>query len=251
MAVRVRVPPINQSIVSASGSQGHKNSGAGRLQEARHGKARLEQASNSCGKHRECYCRRPDNQDICLQNLCYQTTAETYGLFHRIVKLKPTAVPDVHAFDERPTESGASSAVSGPPTAFEKRRRQQAPINTGTTNGCMRAELSFQLSASLVTQSHPHHGLPPSPLYMDAHYNIPYASLSRPTSASSASSSLKSALRHSPGYCFRFHKANGQCRRVSCPFKHECFRCDGRHKVTLCDSKSPSGSAVSRKRKDP
>ncbi|KAI8500485.1 hypothetical protein Bbelb_220510 [Branchiostoma belcheri] len=32
-------------------------------------------SSNSCGKHRECYYRRPDNQDICLQYLCYQTTA--------------------------------------------------------------------------------------------------------------------------------------------------------------------------------
>ncbi|KAI8510548.1 hypothetical protein Bbelb_114640 [Branchiostoma belcheri] len=32
-------------------------------------------SSNSCGKHRECYYRRPDNQDICLEYLCYQTTA--------------------------------------------------------------------------------------------------------------------------------------------------------------------------------
>ncbi|KAI8478259.1 hypothetical protein Bbelb_016880 [Branchiostoma belcheri] len=32
-------------------------------------------SSNSGGKHRECYYRRPDNQDICLQYLCYQTTA--------------------------------------------------------------------------------------------------------------------------------------------------------------------------------
>ncbi|KAI8513774.1 hypothetical protein Bbelb_080980 [Branchiostoma belcheri] len=32
-------------------------------------------SSNSCGKHGECYYRRPDNQDICLQYLCYQTTA--------------------------------------------------------------------------------------------------------------------------------------------------------------------------------
>ncbi|KAI8503423.1 hypothetical protein Bbelb_183940 [Branchiostoma belcheri] len=32
-------------------------------------------SSNSCGKHRECYSRRPDNQDICLEYLCYQTIA--------------------------------------------------------------------------------------------------------------------------------------------------------------------------------
>ncbi|KAI8495211.1 hypothetical protein Bbelb_271970 [Branchiostoma belcheri] len=47
-----------------------------------------------------------------------------FGIRKR-VQLKPTAVPDVHAFDERPAESGASSAVSGSRTAFEKRRRQQ------------------------------------------------------------------------------------------------------------------------------
>ncbi|KAI8485838.1 hypothetical protein Bbelb_363900 [Branchiostoma belcheri] len=47
-----------------------------------------------------------------------------FGIRKR-VQLKPTAVPDVHAFDERPAKSGASSAVSGPRTAFEKRRRQQ------------------------------------------------------------------------------------------------------------------------------
>ncbi|XP_019616811.1 PREDICTED: uncharacterized protein LOC109464300 [Branchiostoma belcheri] len=83
-------------------------------------------------------------------------------------------------------------------------------------------------------------------LYMDAHYNNPSSSLSRPTSSASTPPNPPSDIP--PGYCFRFHKENGQCRRVQCPFKHECFKCDGRHKATLCDSKSPSVSAVSRKR---
>ncbi|KAI8515674.1 hypothetical protein Bbelb_064870 [Branchiostoma belcheri] len=80
-------------------------------------------------------------------------------------------------------------------------------------------------------------------LYMDAHYNNPSSSLSRPTSSASTPPNPPSDIP--PGYCFRFHKENGQCRRVQCPFKHECFKCDGRHKATLCDSKSPSVSAVS------
>ncbi|KAI8484564.1 hypothetical protein Bbelb_376710 [Branchiostoma belcheri] len=75
-------------------------------------------------------------------------------------------------------------------------------------------------------------------LYMDAHYNNPSSSLSRPTSSASTPPNPPSDIP--PGYCFRFHKENGQCRRVQCPFKHECFKCDGRHKATLCDSKSPS-----------
>ncbi|KAI8511028.1 hypothetical protein Bbelb_119440 [Branchiostoma belcheri] len=33
-------------------------------------------SSNSCGKHRECYYRRPDNQDICLETQCFDCEHE-------------------------------------------------------------------------------------------------------------------------------------------------------------------------------
>ncbi|KAI8485833.1 hypothetical protein Bbelb_363850, partial [Branchiostoma belcheri] len=79
------------------------------------------------------FLSRADHEDVCSNSTFHLDKwhdqfvgglEREFGIRKR-VQLKPTAVPDVHAFDERPAESGASSAVSGPRTAFEKRRRQQ------------------------------------------------------------------------------------------------------------------------------
>lgn len=39
-----------------------------------------------------------------------------------------------------------------------------------------------------------------------------------------------------PGYCFRFN-TSGQCARPMCPFKHQCYRCQGQHGAKSCSAK--------------
>ena len=42
-----------------------------------------------------------------------------------------------------------------------------------------------------------------------------------------------------PGYCFRFN-STGNCSRSMCPFKHQCFRCQGPHGAKYCNPKQLS-----------
>ena len=39
-----------------------------------------------------------------------------------------------------------------------------------------------------------------------------------------------------PGYCFRFN-STGNCSRSMCPFKHQCYRCQGQHGAKFCNPK--------------
>ncbi|CAH1274772.1 uncharacterized protein [Branchiostoma lanceolatum] len=92
-------------------------------------------------------------------------------------------------------------------------------------------------------------------LYVDALYPAPSstASSARSTPPSSTASSARSAVpspKTTPnipaGYCFQYHKPNGQCFQHNCLYKHSCYKCgSGAHKAPLCKDAS---SANPRKR---
>ena len=52
----------------------------------------------------------------------------------------------------------------------------------------------------------------------------------------------KQNLRLPSGYSFQFHKG-GLCD--GCAYSHNCFKCDGNHRVNLCTSRRPSPPSAS------
>ncbi len=43
------------------------------------------------------------------------------------------------------------------------------------------------------------------------------------------------------GYCFKFHR--GQSCSSNCAFKHNCFKCKGAHRASLCNFRAPTGKS--------
>ncbi|XP_035677709.1 uncharacterized protein LOC118416647 [Branchiostoma floridae] len=73
-------------------------------------------------------------------------------------------------------------------------------------------------------------------LYVDALYN---ANPSPPTPSTRSPSSSSTTSKSIPtGFCFQYHKPNGQCFKHECLYKHYCFKCSGAHKAPLCPNSS-------------
>ncbi|XP_035696834.1 mucin-2-like [Branchiostoma floridae] len=85
---------------------------------------------------------------------------------------------------------------------------------------------------------------PRSPFLLSSPLTLPRLALAftpSPSTPSTRSPSSSSTTSQSipTGFCFQYHKPNGQCFKH---YKHYCFKCSGPHKAPLC-TKSPSLSA--------